>query len=60
MRSLTRFLNDEQGQDLIEYSLLIAFVSLAATSVMLTAGGTISGVWGSASAELNNAATSVS
>ena len=29
MRSLLRFLKDEQGQDLIEYTLLMAFIALA-------------------------------
>ena len=38
MKTLYTFISDEQGQDLIEYALLGAFVSLAAT-----AGATILG-----------------
>jgi Flp pilus assembly pilin Flp len=38
MKTLFTFIRDEQGQDLIEYALLGAFVSLAAT-----AGATILG-----------------
>jgi Flp pilus assembly pilin Flp len=30
MKLITRFIRDDQGQDLIEYALLAAFVSLAA------------------------------
>ena len=30
MARLTRFVRDEQGQDLVEYTLLLAFVALAA------------------------------
>jgi Flp pilus assembly pilin Flp len=38
MNLITRFIRDDQGQDLIEYALLGAFVSLAAV-----AGATILG-----------------
>jgi Flp pilus assembly pilin Flp len=43
MNSLRNFWNDDQGQDLIEYSLLMAFVALASSALFLTAGGSISG-----------------
>jgi Flp pilus assembly pilin Flp len=39
------FGKDEQGQDLIEYTLLMAFVALASAALFLGAGGAISGVW---------------
>ena len=38
---------DEKGQDLIEYSLLMAFVLLAAAALYLGAGGSIKGIWSS-------------
>jgi Flp pilus assembly pilin Flp len=40
----TSFLRDEQGQDLIEYTLLMAFVALASAALFLGAGGSIKGI----------------
>ncbi len=57
---LKRFMQDESGQDLIEYTLLLAFVALASASLFLSAGGSISGIWNSGSTQLANAATSAS
>jgi len=55
MSSLRRFLKDEQGQDLIEYTLLMAFIALASASIFVSAGGSISGIWGTASNQLSAA-----
>lgn len=52
-----QFLNEEQGQDLIEYTLLMAFIALASAAIFVSAGTSVSGIWGSASNQLNNAAT---
>jgi Flp pilus assembly pilin Flp len=52
--------NDEQGQDLIEYTLLIAFVALASAALFLGAGGSIKSIWTATNAQLTNAATSAS
>lgn len=60
MRSLHRFLKDEQGQDLIEYTLLMAFIALASASIFVSAGGSISGIWGSTSTQLVAANTAAS
>ncbi len=49
------FLRDEQGQDLIEYTLLLAFVALASAAIFITAGASVSGIWGTASTQLLNA-----
>lgn len=45
MTYLSSFWKDEQGQDLIEYSLLMAFVALASAALFLGAGKSISGIW---------------
>jgi Flp pilus assembly pilin Flp len=45
MTYLHNFWNDEQGQDLIEYTLLMAFVALASAALFLGAGGSIKGIW---------------
>jgi Flp pilus assembly pilin Flp len=61
MRSfMQRFWQDESGQDLIEYTLLMAFVALASASIFVSAGTSVSTIWGSTSAQLSNAATAAS
>jgi Flp pilus assembly pilin Flp len=55
-----RFVKDEQGQDLIEYTLLMAFVALASAAIFINAGTSIKGIWGTASSQLSNAATAAS
>lgn len=54
-RLLGSFLKNEQGQDLIEYTLLMAFVALASAALFVNAGGSISGIWGSANTQLSTA-----
>jgi len=53
-----RFLSDEQGQDLIEYTLLLAFVCLASAALFISAGGSVSGIWNAANSDLTSANTS--
>jgi Flp pilus assembly pilin Flp len=52
--------HEEQGQDLVEYTLLLAFVALASAALFIGAGGNISTVWGVANNQLSNAAASAS
>jgi Flp pilus assembly pilin Flp len=54
------FLAEDNGQDLIEYTLLMAFVALASAALFIGAGGSISSIWGTANTQLSNAATSAS
>jgi len=60
MTILKNFLRDEQGQDLIEYTLLLAFVALASAALFISAGGSINGIWTVANSRLNAAAISAS
>ena len=57
---LKQFIRDEQGQDLIEYTLLLAFVCLATSALFIGAGGSLSGIWTSANTRLAAANTSAS
>lgn len=57
---IKQFLNDEQGQDLIEYTLLMAFVALASAALFLGAGGNIKGVWTSGNSQISTANTTAS
>ncbi len=57
------FVKEEQGQDLIEYTLLMAFVALASAALFIGAGGSIQGIWSQTNAQLvaaNTAANSAS
>jgi Flp pilus assembly pilin Flp len=57
---LKNFLADENGQDLIEYTLLMAFVALASAAIFIGAGGSISGIWSSSNSQLVAANASAS
>ncbi len=46
MRELMiRFIREEQGQDLVEYTLLLAFVCLASAALFINAGLTMRNIW---------------
>jgi len=60
MTFLRNFWNDEQGQDLIEYTLLMAFVALASAALFLGAGGSIKGIWTVTNSQLTSANSSAS
>jgi Flp pilus assembly pilin Flp len=51
------FLRDEQGQDLIEYTLLLAFVALASAALFINAGGSIANIWNITNGRLSAAAS---
>ncbi len=60
MTTLRNFWNDDQGQELIEYTLLMAFVALASAALFLGAGGSIQGIWSTTNSQLVAANTSAS
>ena len=53
-----RFVQDEQGQDLVEYSLLLAFVCLSGAALFIGMGRTTSGLWSIVNSRLASAAGS--
>src|SRR5689334_21904038 len=57
MTFLRNLWNEEQGQDLIEYTLLMAFVALASAALFLGAGGSIKGIWSTTNSQLAAANT---
>lgn len=57
MKFLDNFLKDEQGQDLIEYTLLLAFVALAAAALFTNVGASVSTIWTNASTQMSTAAS---
>jgi len=58
MKYLMNFLKDERGQDLVEYTLLLAFVAIASAALFISAGGSINTIWQTANTTLNTAAQS--
>ena len=60
MTPFQHFLNDESGQDLIEYTLLLAFVALASAALFISGGKSIQGIWTATNSQLSaaNAAAS--
>jgi Flp pilus assembly pilin Flp len=57
---MINLVRDEQGQDLIEYTLLLAFVALASAALFIGSGGSVSTIWNAASTNLSNAALGAS
>ncbi|HXA52755.1 MAG TPA: hypothetical protein VNV86_20705 [Candidatus Acidoferrum sp.] len=60
MNAIRNFWNNDDGQDLIEYTLLMAFVALASAALFLGAGGSISGIWTTSNSQLAAASGSAS
>ncbi len=44
---LTRFVRDDEGQDLIEYALLAGFISLVAVAAIISVGTGVNDVYNS-------------
>jgi Flp pilus assembly pilin Flp len=40
-----QFFEDQHGQDLVEYSLLLAFVCLVGAATFIAMGKTVNGIW---------------
>ena len=57
---LRTFIADDHGQDLIEYTLLMAFVALASAALFIGAGGSIKGIWSTSNSQLDAANTQAS
>ena len=51
-----RFWSAEQGQDLTEYSLLLAFVVLVAAAIFMANGTSLQSIWLSTNTLVNQAA----
>jgi len=51
-----RFVREEEGQDLVEYTLLLAFVCLASAALFISAGKSMATIWSDTNTILNSAA----
>ncbi|MBL8170062.1 MAG: Flp family type IVb pilin [Acidobacteria bacterium] len=57
---IREFLNDEQGQDIVEYSLLLVLIGAAAVFVLTAMGTSISNIFGKINNKLDAANQSIS
>jgi Flp pilus assembly pilin Flp len=48
---------EDEGQDLIEYTVLLAFVAMASATMFIGAGGKIKSIWTVTNNTLSNAAS---
>ena len=48
-----KFIRDEEGQDLVEYALLLVFLALAAISILPTLGSSVNRVFSQSNSSLN-------
>jgi Flp pilus assembly pilin Flp len=55
IKLLKQFLTDEQGQDLVEYALLLVFLALAAITVLPTLGQAVNNVFSQSASSLTTA-----
>jgi len=58
MKFIERFWKEEQGQDLIEYSLLLGFVALFSAGIYSSLSGNISTIWTDAGQTVQSAVPS--
>jgi Flp pilus assembly pilin Flp len=58
--AMKAFWQEEDGQDLVEYSLLLAFIALAAVALLSSVKTQIQTLWGDISNALTSATTAAS
>ena len=52
VEKLRAFLKDEEGQDLVEYALLLVFLALAAITILPTLGSSVNKVFSQSNSAL--------
>jgi len=57
---MMRFIREEEGQDMVEYTLLLAFVCLASAALFINVGTSLSSIWSVANSRATDAATAAS
>jgi Flp pilus assembly pilin Flp len=57
---IRNFINDEQGQDIVEYSLLLVLIGAAALFVLTAMGTSITGIFSKINDRLSSANASIS
>ena len=52
LKTLSRFLSEDQGQDLIEYALLAGLIALVCVATITSAGSKVSALFGKVEAAI--------
>jgi|GEM_PF-768512 len=52
---ILRFVHEDEGQDLVEYTLLLAFVCLASVALFIGAGKSMANIWTDTNMIVDNA-----
>jgi len=60
IRLLKRFAREREGQDVIEYTLLLAFMTFSSVALFIDNGQSISAIWNGADSTLSTAQSSAS
>jgi pilus assembly protein Flp/PilA len=55
---IARFVREEDGQDIIEYALLAAFISISGYAIIQTIGGNVNSIYTNVSTKTQSAAGS--
>lgn len=56
MNRFNSFVRETEGQDLLEYALLVALIALVAVAAVTTAGKQVNSIFGSVATQLTTAA----
>lgn len=59
MELIKRFINDEEGQGLVEYALIVGLIALVCVVAITTAGTSVGNIWNSISNKLGVADNAV-
>lgn len=54
---INRIVREEEGQDMVEYALLVGLISIVAVASLLLAGGSIKNIWSTVATKLGQAET---
>jgi pilus assembly protein Flp/PilA len=54
---IARFVREEEGQDVVEYALLAAFISIVAATIFSQIGGDLNTIFGNVKTQADTAAS---
>ena len=57
VNTMKSFVRNEEGQDLLEYALLVALIALVAIAAVTAAGGSVKTIFNNIASALNGAAS---
>jgi Flp pilus assembly pilin Flp len=52
LNQIRKLIREGDAQDLVEYTLILAFVALASAGLFMSAGGSVANIWGAANGAL--------